>query len=558
MNAKGYFHLAGFFRMNNKYDDAIKNYTEAIKLDHEYLYAYLGRADIYCWKGLYCPAIKDYTKVIELLSTPKLEIKLRSEPAFLSNIHFQRGIAYVNCKENHSNAHNKKDKYDYAIEDYTKAIELGPTSGEAYSKRAFAYNQKGEYDQAIADCREAIKLKHGIAEKHDNEIYDNLCFAYDKKGKHKDAFDALNALNEAIEQNPNLKFISPLIYIAAQIPEVFGVEKTTLTFKVYYKLYMAVHEIQNDLFCAEKLELAHYTSLHVFKAISKEECFRLYNAKYMNDPEEGQVFFKIIEEIIKKDEEDKKTKKEDWKIEDRFYKDQEQSYRSPAYIGSFVRDKEDTQGRNEEYKDELFLWRTYGKHDNEEAAGACLIFNKKCFVENRKHQIGAMNELLSYSSDGHIQEFLALYKIYYRDQDNNNDLKNKLKEVASQLKNIHEIINKEEEKTKNTLKRLVCELLDSIRFLFKERHYREENEVRVIQLRYGEENKSAESVIKVDMDTIPPRFYCEAPDNFRFNEVILGPRAAHFQEWKQWLTEQNKEQNRNIRIERSQIKYGKS
>ena len=330
----------------------------------------------------------------------------------------------------------------------------------------------------------------------------------------------------------------------------------------------------------------------------------------MNDPEEGQVFFKIMNKEYGID------------IEKDFYENKDKSYRSPAYIGSFVLF---------EGEDKLSLWRTYGKHDTEEAAGTCLIFNdKQCFSENMPYQYGRMTENLqpvnmnlklgninlqltnimkndAIKDRNNVQK-LVLYKIYYQGE-SDDGLKKELQKLRNQLKNTEEIINNElqenkvkekldilgeqlkviekiinngvreekikkelqelgkplqdikqfidkapkEEETKNTLRRLARELLDSIRFLFKERYYCDEKERRVILWRYGESDKSLESQIKADTGNIPPRFYMEAPENFWFSRVILGPNAKHAQQWKRWF----KAQDEYIEIDQSEIPYRK-
>ena len=214
-----------------------------------------------------------------------------------------------------------------------------------------------------------------------------------------------------------------------------------------------------------------------------------------------------------------------------------------------------------------FLWQTYGKHDAEEAAGACLIFNnKQCFSEYSQFQLGFMEEYPSIS-----RKNLALYEICYRGE-LNDKLKEKLKQLSDQLKNIKQFIETvlAEEirgvleqisctiEIEDALRRLVCELLDGIRFLFKEKHYSEEKEIRAIQLHYGKKEEYSESKIKIDVENILARFYLEAPKNFRFSEVIFGPRTERYQEWERWLKAKAKEQNRSIDIKQSEIPYRKS
>ncbi len=127
--------------------------------------------------------------------------------------------------------------------------------------------------------------------------------------------------------------------------------------------------------------------------------------------------------------------------------------------------------------------------------------------------------------------------------------------LVESLKRIKEHIENEKDNgNKRELRKLVCDLLDTIRFLFKARHYQEEGEVRVVQVRYYDETKTTqkEDGVQVDTEQIPPRFYLETHDDFRFSEVILGPLARGEAEWKRWL----KEQDETLIVKKSTINYG--
>ena len=105
---------------------------------------------------------------------------------------------------------------------------------------------------------------------------------------------------------------------------------------------------------------------------------------------------------------------------------------------------------------------------------------------------------------------------------------------------------------KEGLAKLVRELLDDIRFLFKADHYKEEQEIRVVKMRYSWKDGTQElDQIQVDTEQIPPRFYLETHENFRFSEVILGPQARGVPKWKRRL------KKRNIKAAQSKIPYGK-
>jgi len=336
--------------------------------------------------------------------------------------------------------------------------------------------------------------------------------------------------------------------------------------ELYWALAEVIQEINTTLFCklTGDRAVAHYTTLHVLRdLVESGNPFRLYNSAYMNDPDEGRVFFKIM-----------KDRKID--VEKIFYEnDSEDSHSSPAYIGSFVR----TDSRNEEGKDKLFLWRTYGKHDGEEAGGACLIFNKDQFARKvppmetvtahpsaavelalklkvppmkigtmPRLEYGAKQGKSTGQNDPPLPYRPSLYRVIYK-----SEIRGKLSENLGKLAGLLNEINKllQPPKKRDEDKEMFTKVrkqLDRIRFLFKADHYRGEQEVRVVQMSYTDDPPSPER--EVAMDQIPPRFYLEMPVNFRFNEVILGPKTGNVSEWQQWMSEKS-----DIKVEKSRIPF---
>ncbi len=49
-------------------------------------------------------------------------------------------------------------KYEEAIADATRALELDPNSAFAYQTRAEAYRMLGKYEEAIADATRALEV----------------------------------------------------------------------------------------------------------------------------------------------------------------------------------------------------------------------------------------------------------------------------------------------------------------------------------------------------------------------------------------------------------------
>ena len=419
-------------------DLAIADYTKALELNPNYALAYFHRGFTYDKKADLDLAIADFTKALEL------------SPDYME-AYYHRGCIY-----------GKKADLDLAMADFTKALELNPNYAKVYHHRGVAHYEKGDFDQAIADFNKTLELKPDYAETH---LFCGLVYFH--KDDHAQAIadlnkalelepidtvrakahflraaiylleeNFLNAFDDFVDSNkynPDLKFISSLNYVAFQIAEIYKGSKKedkAKAFELYSNLLFSIGNIQRKQFYKpeEGKEVAHYTSLHTLKDLANKKRFRFYNAAYMNDPEEGGVFFDTIKESgidVKKD----------------FYgEDEDPPYPSPAYIGSFVV----VDSKKQESKDKLFLWRTYGKHNGQEAAGTCLIFRHEgtCFTETYQTQVGDMQRLQSELSmvAGDLknpgkkeQSKPALYKILYMNNETKKKLSKELNKLAKSL-----------------------------------------------------------------------------------------------------------------------------
>lgn len=156
---------------NGKYDNAIADYTEAIRLNPNSVDAYIERGIAYRTKRISDKALADFTEAIRL------------NPNSV-DAHVHRGIAY----------HIKED-YGQAIADLTEAIRLNPGYAFAYYRRGMVFHSKKDCDQAIADFTEAIRLNP------------NYALAYYDRGKtyHKEGdFDrAIADYERALQINPD-------------------------------------------------------------------------------------------------------------------------------------------------------------------------------------------------------------------------------------------------------------------------------------------------------------------------------------------------------------------
>ena len=576
------------------FDNAIENFTQAIKLKPEDPYAYLGRGRAYLRKKGYDKAIADFTQAIKLepknpnaylgrgrayfgkedydkaIADLTQAIKLKSKDL---DLRWWRGRAYLG-----------KEDYDNAIADFTQAIKLKSKDLDLRWWRGRAYLGKEDYDNAIADFTQAIKLKskdldlrwwRGRAylgkEDYDNAIADFTQaiklepedpYAYLVRGRaylRKKGYDkAFEDFLSAGKQDSTIKLTTPLAYLASRIDDIFNQDQDAQhqkieAFELYGELLDTITLIQEALFqppeTSQCEEVTHYTSLHALKKLAGKKSFRFYNVTYMNDPDEGRKFFKIMED-------------NEANVEEFFYEKNDQPYLSPAYIGSFT-----MVTPKESQKDDLFLWRTYGKHDDKEAAGACLLFKHdgSCFARRFKHQLGPIPQSLldnESTSEPRPQAKPSLYKISYPDDknDENDETLENLKDLAEQINLINDFNNKKQhEKKKEQLDELARNFLDTIRFLFKSDHYKAEKEARIVEFHAYKEDEaqSSDNNIKVDVKQIPPRFYVEAPEDFCFSEVILGPRVRSSRDWKQWIEYERKNSEvSEVKVQKSIIKYG--
>jgi tetratricopeptide (TPR) repeat protein len=138
-DAKFYIDRGNAHREKGQFDQAVDDFTKALKIDPKEANAYFYRGIAYGEKRQFDQAIDDFTEALKI--APKGV-----------GAYYYRGIAYT-----------KKGQFDWAIDDFTKALEIDPRGADAYFNRGVAYYFKGEYDKSREDIKKAQDLGYKVS-----------------------------------------------------------------------------------------------------------------------------------------------------------------------------------------------------------------------------------------------------------------------------------------------------------------------------------------------------------------------------------------------------------
>jgi tetratricopeptide (TPR) repeat protein len=169
--AEEYFNRGNQFRQQGNLEQAISDYTHAIRVYSKHAKAYYNRGNAYGKLGKIDEAIADYKKAVEI--NPR----------------------YTEAYYNLGNSYEKQGNLDLAISGYTRAIETNPKYAPAYCNRGNVYQAKGNLQQALSDYNTAVDLNPNFA-----GVYSNRGNVYQAQGNLQ---QAINDYNKAIEINPS-------------------------------------------------------------------------------------------------------------------------------------------------------------------------------------------------------------------------------------------------------------------------------------------------------------------------------------------------------------------
>ncbi|MDH6107158.1 tetratricopeptide repeat protein, partial [Anabaenopsis tanganyikae CS-531] len=170
-NAKAYLNSGNVYRNQQKWDLALANFNQAIKLNPNYTKAYNNRGNVYYNQQKWDLALADFNQAIKL--NPN----------------------YAAAYKNRGDVYRNQQKWDLALADFNQAIKLHPNYAAAYNNRGDVYRNQQKWDLGLADFNQAIKLNpnYAAAYKNRGDVYRN---------QHK--WDlGLADFNQAIKLNPN-------------------------------------------------------------------------------------------------------------------------------------------------------------------------------------------------------------------------------------------------------------------------------------------------------------------------------------------------------------------
>lgn len=156
----------------NKYQDAIKAFDAAIKLNSKYTEAYVGKGRSQYGLGSYADAVKSFDKAIS--------INKKYSQAF-----YYKGLTLLEL-----------DKLPESLSSFNTAIALNPKYAEAYNEKGFALEWTEKYDDALKAYDTAIKLNSKLIDAYINKAELLLT-------QYKKYIDANAVIDAALKINAN-------------------------------------------------------------------------------------------------------------------------------------------------------------------------------------------------------------------------------------------------------------------------------------------------------------------------------------------------------------------
>jgi len=166
--------------------------------------------------GIIALFVAAFLKLFDRLGPPRLSmVFFAAVIVALSVLTWKQGFAYRNKEtlytdvlkknpacwlayNNRGNYYMEEGRYDQALEDFSRALEIDPKNYKTYSNRALVYIEKDMLDQALIDLNTAISIKPTYAGLFNNR---GLVYLYSKRyAPAKEDFSTALRLNPAYKE----------------------------------------------------------------------------------------------------------------------------------------------------------------------------------------------------------------------------------------------------------------------------------------------------------------------------------------------------------------------
>jgi TolB-like protein/Tfp pilus assembly protein PilF/tRNA A-37 threonylcarbamoyl transferase component Bud32 len=207
---------------NESFSKAFEAFSEAVRLDPNFAQAHVGIADFYIWLCIFgvLPSLEAFPKAKDaarraLELDPELG-EAYTTLAFATTIHdwdwekaeglFKRALElspnYPFAHEWYSNYLAAVGRFDEAIAESTRAIELNPLSARSLVMNGWLLYQTRHFRRATAEAEKAVEM-----EKDFPQGFLHLGNALDKAGRSEEAVSALQESRRLWEDSPLVKSI---------------------------------------------------------------------------------------------------------------------------------------------------------------------------------------------------------------------------------------------------------------------------------------------------------------------------------------------------------------
>ncbi|MEI0595478.1 tetratricopeptide repeat protein [Brachyspira pilosicoli] len=412
-NENAYFNIALSKSNLKQYEEAIKYYDEFLKLNTNDKYVYINIGVLKANLGRYEESIKDFYKVIEICPDS-------------ADAYFNIGV---------SKAYSKM--YDESIIYFDKAIKINLYYEDAYFNRGISRIYLKRYEESIKDFNYVAKINSNFKNDFIIDIMNSL-----------EMYPDIEKIFQLLIKNENIILWrnEPITNLISRFKESknFNNElKENIKYLLLYE-YFLLKILTFDIEENNNIEISHYTSLDVLplllnvKENTKESGnIRINNITTANDPKEG----KILESIFNKNNIDIKIENDE---------------KALTLQTSYSRNK-----------DSLTMFRLYGKKENKEATGICLVLNNEYFdnlytspysyefkfkIENNKIEIDEkINKEKSQENKRNLY-----WVLYYNEKENQLIYNKEKSKYASNIIDLNDLVDnielKEDDKKEDLIK----------------------------------------------------------------------------------------------------------